>query len=239
MRVIVAVILGLISGLIGALAGWFGLALLVVTIAGPGNDGGVAMGAFFQIGPFGGLVGFALGVAAFWRFGFSRRPAAPPGEEAAGAAPRRISRPFAALVAAIALGLAWAGWWEFIRSPYLSHGFMTLALQFRLPEGMAAPAEAKDVQIEVMEGGRPAMVAISDKSWRGHDGSRAVILASASFAYKTGRRTVTLTLPGQSPQTWVLDLPSDPEPMPDYSPWRLSGSATATKIEMNYWLGAD
>ena len=53
------VFLGFLSGLVGALAGWIGLALLVASLAGPDRDGGIAMGAFFNIGPIGGLVGFA------------------------------------------------------------------------------------------------------------------------------------------------------------------------------------
>jgi hypothetical protein len=51
-------ILGFLSGVIGLLAGWFGLAALVISLSGPDRDGGVAMGAFFNIGPIGGLVGF-------------------------------------------------------------------------------------------------------------------------------------------------------------------------------------
>jgi len=51
-------ILGFLSGVIGLLAGWFGLAALVIGLSGPDRDGGVAMGAFFNIGPIGGLVGF-------------------------------------------------------------------------------------------------------------------------------------------------------------------------------------
>ena len=43
--------LGFLSGLVGMLAGWFGLAFLVIALAGPDRDGGVAMGAFFNIGP--------------------------------------------------------------------------------------------------------------------------------------------------------------------------------------------
>ena len=40
--------LGFLSGLVGMLAGWFGLAFLVIALAGPDRDGGVAMGAFFS-----------------------------------------------------------------------------------------------------------------------------------------------------------------------------------------------
>src|SRR5277367_4479443 len=54
-------VFGLLSGLIGALAGWFGLAFLVMVLSGPDRDGGIAMGAFFNIGPIGGLIGFVAG----------------------------------------------------------------------------------------------------------------------------------------------------------------------------------
>lgn len=68
------VVLGLLAGLLGLLAGWFGLAMLVIGLAGPDRDGGIAMGAFFQIGPFGGLVGCLAGVWLFARFSGRRAP---------------------------------------------------------------------------------------------------------------------------------------------------------------------
>src|SRR4051812_7436647 len=144
------VVLGFLAGVVGMLAGWAGLAFLVVALAGPDRDGGVAMGAFFTIGPFGAVIGVALGIFLFVKFGLVARPVAPAaqpslasvGEAPASAPPpgvavtpaaRRISRPFAAALLVIVGALAWWGWYEFIRSPYLTHGYMTLALQFRLP----------------------------------------------------------------------------------------------------------
>ena len=125
-----------------------------------------------------------------------------------------------------------------IRSPYLTHGFMKLELQFRLPPGMALPAEATDAHIVVTEGKQYADVLLG-RSWHGTDGDRRVILASTTLSRKTSRRVVTLELPGVPGQTWQLNLPSDPDPTPGYSPWRLSGSPSAAKIEMNFRLSAD
>ena len=68
------------------------------------------------------------------------------------AARTRVSPIFAVAVVAITLGLAWWGWYELIRSPYLTHGFMKLELQFRPPAGMALPPEPTDVHITVAEG---------------------------------------------------------------------------------------
>jgi hypothetical protein len=172
------VILGLLSGVVGMLAGWAGLAFLVVALAGPDRDGGIAMGAFFNIGPIGAVIGFAAGIFLFVKFGLVARPLAaaaqaplqPAGQPPASAEPtgmpppgvavapgaRRISRPFAVVLLAMVGTLAWWGWYEFIRSPYLTHGDMTLALQFRLPEGAAAPADPKDVEILLDEGIRAA-----------------------------------------------------------------------------------
>ena len=132
-------ILGLLSALLGALAGWSGLAALVVSLAGPDRDGGIAMGAFFDIGPIGGVVGLIAGIWLFMRFGIVRNAAPPAAVETPDAAPPRATRlsfPFAVIVLLIAAGLSWWGWYEFIRSPNLSHGFMTLAIEFRLPAGM-------------------------------------------------------------------------------------------------------
>ena len=244
------IVLGFMSGVLGMLAGWFGLAWLVVALAGPDRDGGIAMGAFFDIGPLGALIGFGLGVWLFVRFGLvaSRAPQAmSPSPEPAIASPvaaavapaaTRLSRPFATVIMTIVGVLAWWAWYEFIRSPYLTHGYMTLALQFRLPADMAAPAEANEVQIVLEEGSRRWPATVSERAWRGHQGNRAVILASVSMMYKTSRRVVTLSMPGVPEQSWSLDLPSDPDPTPGYTDWR-PARGVQNPIDLNYQLSAD
>jgi hypothetical protein len=241
--------LGFLSGVVGMLAGWFGLAFLVIALAGPDRDGGIAMGAFFNIGPLGAVVGFGVGIWLFVKFGLVApgaasaaapfpEPASAPAPGAAVAPARRISRPFALVVLAIVGGLAWWAWYELIRSPYLTHGYMTLALQFRLPAGMAPPAEARNVQIVLDEGGRPWPAYLNEAGWRGHQGDRAVILASVSMSYKASRRIVTLSMPGAPSQSWTLELSSDPDPTPGYTAWLPSGNAPDA-IELNYRLTAD
>ena len=251
---IVRIILGFLSGVVGMLAGWFGLAFLVIALAGPDRDGGIAMGAFFNIGPIGAIIGFGLGVWLFVKFGLvaERAVSAPapssepssapssaplPGAAIAPAA-RRISAPFAAVVLAIVGGLAWWGWYEFIRSPYLTHGFMTLALQFRLPAGMAPPAAAKDVQIVLDEGGNTWPAMVSENGWLGHQGDRTVILATVSMSYKASRRTVTLSMPGAPAQSWTLNLASDPDPTEAYTAWLPAWDAP-NAIDLSYRLTAD
>ncbi len=234
-------VLGLLSGLIGMLAGWSGLAALVVALSGPDRDGGIAMGAFFNIGPIGGVAGFIAGIWLFNRIGIiSENTALPPAEAPGVAAPKRsrLSYPFAVTVVLLVAGMAYWGWYELIRSPYLTHGFMTLELQFRLPSGTSLPADKTDVQIEVEERSGYAIVNLSELS-RGHDDDRPVILATAELSYKTHHRVVRLTLPGAFTETWRLDLPGDPDPTPGYTAWRLPDNASGTKIEMNYRLSAD
>ena len=114
----------------------------------------------------------------------------------------------------------------------------TLDLQFRLPPGMTLPPHKDDVHIDLGEGQQHAIVSL-DESWRGHDGDRQVILATASLMYKASQRVVSLALPGAPPQIWRLDLSSDPDPTPGYSAWRLPSSASATKMEMSFRLRAD
>jgi hypothetical protein len=235
-------ILGFLSGVIGLLAGWFGLAALVIGLAGPDRDGGVAMGAFFNIGPIGGVVGFAAGVLLFIWKGLVSQGTPSPDAERSDAAPApartRVSPTFAAAVLVIAGGLAWWAWYELIRSPYLTHGFMTLELQFRLPPGMALPPDVTDVHIAVEEGQQHAGVMLGAR-WHGTDGDRRVILASATLSRKTSRRVVNLDIPDVPEQTWQLNLPGDPDPTPGYSPWRFPSSTSAPKIEMNFRLTAD
>jgi hypothetical protein len=142
-RQVMRIVLGFLSGVVGMLAGWFGLAFRVIALAGP-DRAGVAMGVFFNIGPLGAFIGFGVGVWLFVKFGLVAQGAAfatTPSSEPASAsslavrvapATARISRPFAVIVLAIVGGLAWWTCYEFIRSPYLTHGYTTLALQFRL-----------------------------------------------------------------------------------------------------------
>ncbi len=244
------IILGFLSGLLGALAGWSGLAALVVMLAGPDRDGGIAMGAFFDIGPIGGVVGLIAGVWLFVRFGLVRDapPETPaessdlvqPAQTADAAPPRatRLSYPFAITVVLIVSILGWWGWYELIRSPNLSHGFMTLQIEFRLPAGMTLPEKEEDVQIQVEEASGYAN-AMLPPNWRAHDGDRKAIISTASLMYKTRHRAVSLTLPGIPTQRWPIDLPSDPDPTPGFSPWRTSSDGSPTKIEMHFRLSAD
>jgi len=243
-------ILGLLSGLLGMLAGWFGLAFLVVSLAGHDQDGGIAMGAFFNIGPIGGLVGLIAGIWLFAKIGVVREGAPLPNAVPSGALPgvepsgvtaqqrTRISRPVAVAILLIVGGLAFWGWYEFIRSPYLTHGFMTLDLQFRLPPGMNLPPSNDEVRVDVDEVHGHAIALLSE-NWRGHDGDRQGFLATASLMYKASHRSVSLSLPGVPLEIWRLDLFSDPDPTPGYSPWRLASGTPATKIEMSFRLRAD
>jgi hypothetical protein len=201
------------------------------------------MGAFFLIGPIGGLVGFVAGVLLFVKKGIVPQAPSSAAAERSDTAPAlartRVSPIFAVAVLAIAGGLAWWAWYELIRSPYLTHGYMTLDLQFRLPPGMALPPNVTDVHIAVEEGQQQDPSVMLGAAWHGTDGNRRVILAHATLSRKTSRRVVNLELPGIPEQTWQLDLPGDPDPTPGYSPWRLPSSTSVPKIEMNFRLSAD
>ena len=102
-------ILGCLSGLIGMLAGWFGLAALVMALSGPDRDGGIAMGAFFNIGPIGGVAGLVAGVWLFNRKGIVvSDSASPPDPSGSASGPKtQISYPFAVTVLLVVAGLAY------------------------------------------------------------------------------------------------------------------------------------
>lgn len=235
-------LLALLSGLLGALAGWVALAALVISLAGPDRDGGIAMGAFFQIGPIGGVLGFIAGVALFLGIGIVHTPQAPsdttPSTASAPPPSTRISRPFAIVTVAIVAGLAYQGWYEFIRSPYLSRGFMTLALQFKLPPNTPLPTDVADVHISAREAGRQAEILIG-RAWHGHLGNQQVILASTDLSLKTRTRAVSLELPGLPRQTWILDLSTDPAPTDGFTAFTPPSNGALPAVEMNYRLTAD
>lgn len=66
-------LLGLLSGLVGLVAGWAAVAAIAISLTGSGHDGGGAMAGFFQIGPIGGLAGFVIGAWLFAMTGIARK----------------------------------------------------------------------------------------------------------------------------------------------------------------------
>jgi hypothetical protein len=92
-----------------------------MALSGRDRDGGIAMAAIFEIGPIGGLAGFAAGLFLFSRLGVVRQTASESAPDtvqpnAVQVPPQtRISRPFAAIVLLVAGGLSWWGWYEFTR----------------------------------------------------------------------------------------------------------------------------
>lgn len=228
------IVLGLFSGVLGLLAGGFGLAYLFIFVAGPDRDGATAMAAVSTVGPVGAVIGFAVGVAMFVKFGLVR----PKATDASGVPQKSlISRPFAFVVVAAVSGLAFWGWWELIRSPYLTRGYMTLDLQFRLPPGMALPADVKSIEIVLDEGGHTWLGRLDEDAWHGHQDDRLVILAKTTMAYKAWRRTITLSMPGVASQSWPLELGYDAEPTPGFTKWAPSRGSPGA-IQLNYRLSA-
>jgi hypothetical protein len=247
----VRLILGILSGLIGMLAGWFGLAVLLIGLFGPDRDGGLAMGAFFNIGPIGGVIGFIVGVLLFGWKGVTRENPQLPAEAVLDhppkPAPKRVSRPFAFVVLAITGSLVAWGWYEFIRSPYLTHGAdaeMTLSMQFRLPPEINLLAHPDDIELAVEDGEGHASVYYGEKwfgpaKWHVVDGDREVLFASAELNKITYWRKVTLRLPNVPEEVWTLELRADPYPVLEYTPWREANGARASKFEMRFRLTAD
>lgn len=106
-------LVGLVSAVLGALAGWFALALTVIAVSGPDRDGGIAMGAFFGIGPIGAVAGLVVGLVVFRKLGFVRATSPSPAE--AEPPPADLSRPYAAVVLSIAAVLAAWVWFDLLR----------------------------------------------------------------------------------------------------------------------------
>jgi hypothetical protein len=225
-------VIGLLCGILGALAGWFGLAMLVIALAGHDRDGGIAMGAFFHIGPVGAVIGFILGVLIFIKLGQNETT----GQD--GARHRRIAPLFAVVVIGITALLGYSGWYTLIRSPYLSHGFMTLTMQFRLPPGVAVPASPGEVHISVYEGDGETDVIMGPK-WSGKDGAADVIFAATTLSMKTNHRVIALKLPGIDAEKWTPDLVTDPDPMSALSPWQMPDGNPANPVQLRYRLTAD
>jgi hypothetical protein len=98
-------VFGLLSGILGAVLGWFPIALLVINLT-PDRDLGTVVMAFFVIGPIGGVIGFCVGLWLFKKRGLIHVPAG-----------MQVSRPYAIAILAIAAGMALWSWVEYVRSP--------------------------------------------------------------------------------------------------------------------------
>jgi hypothetical protein len=96
---------GFLSGVLGALAGWFPLALLVINLT-PDRDLGTVVMAFFVIGPVGGVIGFGIGLWLFKTLGLVRDPAG-----------TDISRPYAIATLSVAGAMALGTWYEYFGAP--------------------------------------------------------------------------------------------------------------------------
>lgn len=107
-------VVGFLAGLLGLLVGWFALALFVISVSGPDRDGGIAMGAFFGIGPIGGLVGFVAGLVLFAKFGFVREPEPGAGAEAP-PRPKRVRTSVSSVIFSVMTLLALWVWIEVLR----------------------------------------------------------------------------------------------------------------------------
>jgi MFS family permease len=227
---------GLILGLIAGAVTGFGVGSVCVEIFQVSKfEGGAGMLVFYTFTPAGAIIGGILGAWLLGRLGM-KKDAEP-----------RISRRFAFVILAIAAGLVWWAWYEFIRSPYLTHGAdaeMTLSMQFRLPPAITLPGRSDDLELAVNDGDGHASVYYGERwlgagKWYVLDGDRQVLLASAELNQITCWRKVSLRLPNIPEQVWTLDLDADPYPIVEYTHWRRANGASSSKIEMRFRLTAD
>src|SRR5262245_48163726 len=135
-------VLALLAGIVGAAAGWVAAAAATLLVGGMMGvsdfEGGRAMLAVWGIGPIGGVVGLIAGVALVLR----RR-----GGLSAGGIAWRLPLVIAAIAALAAGGL----WSLYEARPVLTANGPAprLAFEVRLPAGVAAPARAGDVRVEL------------------------------------------------------------------------------------------
>jgi MFS family permease len=218
------VFLSCLAGLVGLIAGWAGVALLVLLPSGGGDQAlGKAVTFFLLIGPIGGLAGLILGVwlANVW---LNRKG--------------RASWLYTVVILLLAVEVV--GLWRSFQPlppPPDTNPVMTLELQFRLPPDMALPPRPSDVRIEVAEHWQAFEWARLSEPWHGQEDGRLVIFATISTQTRpTEGRAVKLTLPGPLVGYWSLDLR---DPISDLSPWRLPNtSSNDMKVEMRYRLHA-
>jgi hypothetical protein len=203
-------LIAFIAGIVGAVFGWAAAAALTLLIAGylgvSDFEGQRAMGAIFGIGPIGGIVGLAAGVALV----LSRR-----GGHSAGGIAWRLPLVVVGIAGASAAGM----WWLYeTRQDLNSNGPPPrLAFEVRLPPGLEPPAPSS-VRIELHTAKNRMPGRLVDAPSRSEDG-RAVLVGEIDVHYRSSWRLLELKVPEQAGRLFKLDLPARPRRTTAFDRW--------------------
>ena len=200
-RTIVTYGLAAIGGLIGAILLWLSTGFVADFLLGlsgmSAREGGRAMVAFFAIGPFGGLLGFGLGV---WLVLHQR------------GAHRSIAAFAGAIVTAIALVAAIygavIGFYALTDDVLVRNGPPPqLLFELRLPAGAALPDQLEGVSVD-LDTDKNQM--FSTLTGTATDGDRPVIRGVVDLYFRTSSRILVLAYQGRTRPAVRAQAPVQP-----------------------------
>jgi hypothetical protein len=205
-----------IAGILGLTAGWI---IAVAVLIGFGavlgvadRDGGLAMTAFFVIGPFAGLIGLIAGVWLALRR-YNRRGLAGLAAHVA------VTLLIVAALSAATAGVFW------INRPYVASNALPPSLKFeiKLPKGASAPAlvsqaeayaRRSPVELQTSENTMSAEI----ESVREEDG-RFVVSGRVEMYYRTRERLLVLKQ-SSGDVVFGIKLGATPEHSDQFSAWQ-------------------
>jgi MFS family permease len=217
------VILAILAGLVGAAAGWAATAFGALIISGylgmSDFEGGRAMTAFFGFGPVGGLLGLVAGIWLALRAGSPDRNL--------GVMAKRGAIALGAIVLLAAGVFAYLSTFDEVAE---RNGPTPLAeFEIRLPAGMPAPAR-EGLRI-VLDTDKNQTDAALHTDWLRKDGARAVLVGSVPLYVNTTQRIIVLRSTGRPDFLFKLKLAGDPRGSPAMGPWQKVDFAAEAQMQ--------
>jgi hypothetical protein len=225
--------LPIIGGVIGAVAG-FVAALLALELVGFGNradpimSGLLALLVFAPAGAIAGLV-FGTWLGMLWR-----------GAKTAGGLGRNSLKSFGVVIALCAAAGGTYGWYAIsTATPWLNRNGATPILKFevRLPAGMALPATAQDVAIELQTDLNRMPGETKFDQFR-RDGDRGVMVGEVELAFRTAYRQLEIKIKGQPDRVFPIRLTGKAPHTAKLGPWQPEADGSEIRYRAE-WPGRD
>lgn len=225
--------LHIIGGVIGAVAGFLAT-MLALELVGFGNRADpITSGilALLVFAPAGAIAGLVIGTKLGMRWRDAKN---------AGGLARNSLKSFGVVLGLCAAAGGAYGWYALsTATPWLNPNAANPVLQFevRLPAGVALPATAQDVAIELQTDqnlmpGEPRF----DQFRR--DGDRAVIAGDVELAFRTAYRQLEIKIKGQPDRVFPIGLAAKAPHAAELGPWQPQADGSEIRYRAN-WPGRD
>lgn len=212
------IVYAVLAAIVGALAGWFGSAMIYMSVmlatGASDREGALAMGAFFGIGPVGGIVGALAGAGLVLYF--RRRSAGPTMGKTAFIT-------LAVVVGALFAGFNWLN--SSISKPQFSgHGTKPVMLyEIEVTDAGWPKPENHDGQVEMHSFDR---LIYPQNTGQRHDSENGLHTVSGEIAllHKIERRQLAYWMSDKEVYYFDLQLPKVPDAQDAFGEWRFADS---------------